>query len=116
MSSVGIEDWLKSSAVIGRLPDPIGREADVDDVGVLFDGSDIVDAAAHAGWSDTAKHEALQQRIGGPVDWGRSRTGAGRRARALLWRCGRRCLRSSLILRMNPGRDKHQGTNDDNQQ
>jgi len=116
MSPVGIKDRLKSSAVVGRLPDAIGREADVDDVRVLFDGSDIVDAAAHAGWSNTAKNEALQQRIGGPVDWSRSRTGTGRRARALLWRCGRRSLRIGLILRMNSGSDKRQGTNDDNQQ
>src|SRR5262249_40190414 len=112
--SVRLEDRLPGSAVVCRLPDAVGREPYVDDVGVLFDGGDIVDASAHAGWSDGAKDEALQQWIGRPVDWGRSRAGAGRRA--LLWRCGGRSLRISLILRVDRGSDKHQGTNDHNQQ
>src|SRR6185369_9411560 len=114
--SVSVEDRCPRSAIVSRLPDAVGREPDVDDVGILFDGSDVVDASTHAGWSNTTKHEALQQWIGGPVDGSRSRAGARRYTRALLWRCGRRSLRRSLILRMNRGSDKHQGTNDHNQQ
>src|SRR6185295_16579359 len=64
VSAVRVEDRLKGRAVIGRLPNAVGREGHVDDVRVLVYGGDIIDTATHARWSDAAEDEAFERRIG----------------------------------------------------
>jgi hypothetical protein len=75
---VGLEHRLERDAVVDRLEHAADGITDIDNVGIGFRYRDVVDAPAHARWSNAAKDEALQHRIGGPVDrgwsWTRTRT------------------------------------------
>ncbi len=79
-----VHQRLPRRAARGRSPQPAGGGADVDDVGVVGDGVDRADPAAHAGGADAASRERLELRVIDLGDGGgdRRREGGERRTEA----------------------------------
>ena len=55
-----VEDRFEGCSVVRGLPNSAGRRADIDDVGVVLDHGERVDAAAHHCRADLAELEILQ--------------------------------------------------------